>query len=222
VSSPGSPAVTGNRPSGGGPGGKGEKRAVPWYQRRAALVTLGVMVVVGIAVVTDLPAHTSRASDISAETSVMNEVNTDIAPCSYALHETLTIWEDEQHQTLSPSDSALTPSLLRDDQLACSFTNSAVFDLSNVEVPGTSAGKRIGDLVGVVTLWVTSDALGAIEDVQALVSDPTDAAKRSDLAARERQLTSDRSAADRDTAAADRILDTRLPRADLTAVSPPG
>jgi len=62
-------------------------RPTPWYRRRAALVGAGVLVVGVITVLTDLPQHDSRPVEIAGDTSVMNEVNADVGPCSYALGE---------------------------------------------------------------------------------------------------------------------------------------
>ena len=62
---------------------------------------------------------------------------------------------------------------MSDDQTACSFTNEDIFDLTGIQVPGTPAGKQLGQMVATATLWTTSDALRAIEDVQTLMSDPT-------------------------------------------------
>ena len=45
-----------------------------------------------VTVLTDLPTSTSRASDISAERSVMSEVNSDLEPCAYGVHQALGIW----------------------------------------------------------------------------------------------------------------------------------
>ena len=65
--------------------------------------------------------------------------------------------------------------MLRDDQSACSFTSSSIYDLSNVEGTGTPAGKDINQVVNVATIWATSDALAAIEDIQTLSTDPGNA-----------------------------------------------
>ena len=58
--------------------------------------------VVAVAVITDLPVHTSNSSDIAAEQSVMSEVNTDVTPCSYAVRESLSI---RAGSTSRPDDS---------------------------------------------------------------------------------------------------------------------
>ncbi len=182
-----------------------------WYKRGWVLATAGVAVVVLASVAVDLPSHTTVASDIADQTSIMQQINGDIDGCAYGVKETFTIYQDTKKGSLSPSDLAEAPSMLRDDQTACSFTSSEIYDLSNVEGTGTPAGKNIGDVVNVVTLWATSDALGAIEDIQNLHSDPGSAAIIANLSKQETALARDRTQADDDVSAADRILRAKLP-----------
>jgi len=193
----------------------------PWYRRRAALVGLAVAAVLAITIITDLPVRTSRASDISSEESVLSELNTDLAPCVLAVHEALEIWGNQSAHTLSASDLAASGSLLRDDQNACSFTNETIFDLSNIEVPGSPAGKDMGDLVATSVLWTTSDALRAIEAVQTLMLNGHDASALSSLATAERAMAADRQRSLAELARADQVLDTHLTRPDIPAMPTP-
>jgi hypothetical protein len=192
-----------------------------WYRRRAALVGAAVAVVLAITIVTDLPVHTSRSADISSEQGVLSELNTDLAPCALAVHEALDIWGQQSAQTLSAADQATSASLLRDDQNACSFTNQTIFDLSNIEVPGSPAGKDMGDLVATSVLWTTSDALRAIEAVQALMLNRHDSRALASLDKAERALAADRATGLAELARADRVLDTTLPRPDMPAMPTP-
>jgi hypothetical protein len=203
------------------PGPAAGSAPVPWYRRRAALVGAGVAVVLAITVITDLPVHSSRAADVSAERSVMKEVNTDVGGCAYAVHESFLIYQKESDGSLTLTQRGQVPGLLRDDQAACSFTNEAIFNLANIEVPGSPAGKHLGALVGTTTLWATSDALGAIEDIQTLSTQPTNNRALTDLGHRERTLTTDRRSARAEVAAADRVLNTHLPPPDLPALPAP-
>ncbi len=66
------------------------------------MIGLAVAAIVLITVLSDLPVSTSRASDISAERSVMSEVNTDLAPCAYAIHQAIGIWN---LQAAQPADA---------------------------------------------------------------------------------------------------------------------
>ena len=190
-----------------------------WQRRRGLLIALIVLLVVLVTVLTDLPVSTSRADDISAERSVMSEVNSDLAPCALAVNQAIGIWNLQAAHELTPADRAPTPGLLSDDQVACSFTSEEIFDLVNIQVPGTAAGKELGQLVSTATLWTTSDALQAIEDVQTLMNDPGDASVRNNLSKEESRLKADRRTALLQEDAANRDLDTRLPSVDLPAVS---
>jgi hypothetical protein len=193
----------------------------PWYRRRAALVGAALAVIVAITVVTDLPVHTSRAADISSEQGVLSQLNGDLAPCVLAVHEALDIWRQQLAHTLSAADEAASASLLRDDQNACSFTNQTMFDLSNIEVPGSPAGKDMGDLVATSVLWTTSDALKAIEAVQALMLNGHAAAALNSLRQAGLQMAADRAKGLAEVGRADHVLKADLPRPDLPAMPTP-
>jgi len=194
-------------------------KAPLWQRHRGLLIGLVVFVILLITVLSDLPVSTSRADDIGAERSVMSEVNTDLAPCALAIHQAIGIWNLQAAHELTPADQAPTPGLLSDDQTACSFTNEDIFDLTNIQVPGTAAGKHLGQLIAAATLWTTSDALRAIEDVQTLMSDPGNTSAQRNLTKEEGLLAADRTSAVSQEEAADRTLDTRLQPVDLPAVS---
>ena len=195
------------------------KKEPIWQRHRRLAIVAAVLVIALITVLTDLPTSTSRASDIAAERSVMSEVNSDLQPCAYAVRQAVGIWALEVHHQLSAAERAPTPGLLSDDQSACSFTNQSIYDLTtNIQVPGTTAGKDLGDLIATATLWTTSDALRAIEDVQTLMSDPNDVAAVRNLSKEERVLASDRRTALAEEKAADRDLGTDLQPVDLPPV----
>jgi hypothetical protein len=193
----------------------------PWYRRRTPLIVAGVVLVVGISVLSDLPVHASRSANVSSAQSVMKEVNGDLAPCALAAKQAVALWGAEENHTLSASDAAIAPGILRDDQNACSFTNENIYDLSSIEVPGSTAGKHLSALVGAVTLWSTGDALGIIEDIQTLMSQPSDKTALSDLAKRERQAAQDRSQADAQINGADSVLGAAISRPDLPVLPTP-
>ena len=195
------------------------KKQPLWQRHRRLAIAAAVLVVALITVLTDLPTPTSRASDIAAERSVMSEVNSDLQPCAYAVRQALGIWTLQAHHQLSAAERAPTPGLLSDDQSACSFTNQGVYDLSNIQVPGTAAGKELGQLLATAMLWTTSDSLRAIEDVQTLMNQPNDAGALRDLSREEAQLAADRRNALADETAADRDLDTHLQPVNLPAIA---
>jgi hypothetical protein len=186
-----------------------------WYKRGWVLASAAVAALVVASVLVDLPSHTTVATDTADQTAIMKQINTAIAGCSYGVKETFTIYQDQRAGSLSASDRALTPSMLRDDQSACSFTSSSIYDLSNVQGTATPAGKNVGQVVDVATLWATSDALAAIEDIQTLWTNPTDAPALADLPKREVALAKGRTQADDYVVAADRILHASIPMPDM-------
>ena len=186
-----------------------------WYRRGWVLVAAAVVALIVASVLVDLPTHTTVATDTADQAAVMKQINTALAGCSFAVKETFTIYQDQRAGTLSTADRSLTPSMLRDDQTACSFTSSSIFDLSNVQGTSTPAGKNIGLVVNVATLWATSDALAAIEDIQTLATDPTNKKAIADLPEREASLAQGRAQAVGDVQAAEHILHARLPMPDM-------
>ncbi len=204
------------------PGRDDVLKAPFWQRRRTLTIALVVLVIAVITVLTDLPVSTSRASDISAEQSVMSEVNSDLGPCALGTSQAIGIWKLQAAHQLSPADRAPTPGLLNDDQVACSLASEGIYDLSDITVPETPAGKHLGQMVATALLWTTSDALRAIEDVQTLMNHPEDAGALEDLDKQESQRAADRRSALEQEQAADRVLDTQLQRVDLPAVPTSG
>jgi len=182
-----------------------------WYRRPWVLTVAAVAVVVAASVVVDLPGKTTAAQDAATQTTLMNEINGDLSGCAYAVRETFTIYQDSRTGGLTASDRSRAPKLLLDDQTACSFTSNAIFNLSTVEVPGSPGGKSIQQVVSASTLWATSDALAAIEDIQALDTGPSSASKIADLSKQEAMLAKDRALAYGYVEAADRTLGAKLP-----------
>ena len=203
----------------GGGGADAGRKAPFWQRRRSLTIALVVLLIAVVTVLTDLPVSTSRASDISAERSVMSEVNSDLGPCALAIHQAVGIWNLQVEHQLSAADRAPTPGLLSDDQVACSLASEGIYDLSDITVPGTPAGKHLGEMVATALLWSTSDALRAIEDVQTLMSHGDDATVLQNLGKEESQLAADRHSALTQEQAADRILDTQLQTVDLPMVA---
>jgi hypothetical protein len=152
---------------------------------------------------------------------VIKEVNSDMSSCVFAANEAFTIYADQIDNSLTVADRSKIPSLLTDDQTACSFTNDAIFSLSDIEVPGSAVGKQLGHIVNSVTLWSTSDALSAIEAIQKLSTDPKNAGALATLAKGRQMLAADRAAANAALRNAETTLDTKLLQLDLPEVPRP-
>lgn len=159
----------------GGEGGGGSPwlpARPPWYRRRGFVLGAAVAVVIGVTVVTDLPQRTTLAADAQQEQTVIKSINTDLAQCAFAVREGFQILRASTSSTLSAANRGRIPGLMRDDVQACSFTNSNTFDLANIEVPGTAAGRAIGQAVSTLSIWTTSDALGALTEIANLTAHP--------------------------------------------------
>ncbi|MCU1491227.1 MAG: hypothetical protein JWM85_2632 [Acidimicrobiaceae bacterium] len=219
----GSPILAAGDPAGtGGPPGEGEAAPKPpWYRRRGILLGGAVAVVLAITIITDLPQHTARTTEIANERTVLSEIDTDISPCTFAVQEAFQLYADESKPSLTAGNRARIPGLLRDDQSACSFTDNAIFDLSNIEVPGSAAGRDIGAIVTTATTWASSDALAAIESIQTLISSPNNAKAKADLATAERLAAEDRGKANSELAAANVVLKAHLPNPALPRLPAP-
>lgn len=198
--------------------GEAKARAPLWQRRRGLTIGILALVILLITVLTDLPTSTSRASDISAERSVMTEVNSDLSPCAVAIHQAVGIWALQSAHKLTAADRAPTPGLLSDDQTACSLTSESIFDLANIDIPGTAAGKHLSQMVASALLWSTSDALRVIEDVVTLMGSPNDPSARADLTKSEASLDADGAQAIAQERAADRTLQTRLQPVDTPGI----
>jgi hypothetical protein len=204
----------GSSPASAGPG-----QAGPWYRRKSFLVPAVSAVIVAAIVVSDLPQSNSRAAEISNSASVVSQVNENVGPCSFALSESFTIYGDLVTGSLSPSEQSQVPSLLNDDQSACSFTDNSIYNLSTMDVPGGTYGNDLGQIVSGVTLWATSDALAAIEEIQVLETTPSDQKARQNLARDVGVLGHDRAQSLAELQAVDKLLGTHL--ATLHLAQPP-
>jgi len=194
----------------------GPGTGVNWFKRTWVIVTAAIVVVIGASILIDLPRPISNAEDVASQTASLKEINTDVAPCGYAINETFLIHHDQVTGTLTATDRESATKMLVDDQTACSFTNGSVFDLTNnIQVEDTAAGKYVDRMLSITTTWVTSDALAAVEDIQYLYLHPGDRAKARDLVAQEKLLARDRTQAVYDIQQADVLLHTHLPDPNL-------
>jgi hypothetical protein len=209
-SAPGFPAA----PSGGG-------AAQPWYRRRGSLVAAAVVAILVVAVVTDLPTPDNRASDIAAAKTVIGQISTDLAPCTNAAGEAFQLYAFQTAGTITSSERANAPGWLSQDIVACSFANAQVFDLSNINIPGTASGKQLGDALSWATQWATSDALDAMNAIQTLMANPTDATARTTLLTQWHLMVVHRGYADRSIETASTLLTISLPSLGLPSIPEP-
>ena len=194
----------------------------PIWKRSGVVIGAALIVVIAAAVITDLPQHPSLAAQVTSDRASIKKMNIDIGPCAYAVGEALTIHGDQLHGSLTATDRAQVPSLLEQDQVACSFTSQPINDLATIELPGSNAGKSMNNIVSALTLWTSSDADAVIIDISQLFDHPGAARSTSDLKYREHLMASDRQAAISAAKAAEVTLRATLPAIALPVLSTSG
>ena len=178
----------------------------PWYLRSTAIGIVAFVVVAVVAVVADLPTHATNSEHVVTIATEVKAINTDVHPCTYAVKQAFHLYGQETGGQLTANETAQIPGFLRDDQVACSFTDQSVVNLGTITLPQTAAGQQLSGVVRAVLVWETSDGVAAIDDIEALVANPHDAKAKSDLRKQERLLAADRAAVARAMAAVNNAL----------------
>lgn len=143
----------------------------PWIS-----LTLGIAIVVAISIITDIPKPITNAQDVGDQNASLKAINTDLAPCVFALNESLSLYQKNVRGQLTKSNLNQVPHLLSEDRIACSFASGPVYDLTNnIQVTDTKAGTHIDQFLGLATRWSTNHALQAIIDVNLLFDHPNNA-----------------------------------------------
>jgi hypothetical protein len=200
---------------------KGAGTRGPWYQRRSVLLGIGVVLVIAIAVVTDLPTSQTHASNVASANAFIKEVNVDLQPCDYAVQESYTYYKELLNDTLLPEDRAHLGSQLSDDQVACSYVDPSVLDLTSLDSPTTTAAHPLGQMLAQVTQWVAEDAQQAIGYIDELTTSPSDAKGLAGLATETRHLGVDRTGARASIESAERMLRATLHQVNLPTATDP-
>jgi hypothetical protein len=182
-----------------------------WYRRPWVLAALSLFLIVAISVVIDLPRPITGSQDKASQNASVKEMNTDLAPCAFAVKESFHIYNLDVTGKLSKSDLAEVPTLLTGDETACSFASEPVFDLTNnLQVDDTASGKHIDTMLTVLERWMTDFALASIKDIQYLFNHPGDAKTIHHLGVQEVQLAAERTLALDDEAQAEQVLGQKL------------
>lgn len=178
----------------------------PWYRRTWFFVLVIAVVVAGASVIADLPHRASPAALTAQATTLVKSVDTDIRTCTFSVHQSYTIYDRHLNGTLTSSERSQVPGLLSQDEQACSFANQAVVNLGTLTIPSGAAGNDLNNMITSVEVWMTSDAVAAMGDMQKVIANPGDAAAKSDLTKQEGLFRRDRANADAAVAAAEKAL----------------
>lgn len=194
---------------------------VIWYRRPWVMITMVIVLVVGVSIISDLPHPLAKSEDAAAQNTSLKQINTDIAPCVYAVREAFGFYRDAVAGTLTPQKMKVVNTYLPNDQTVCSFASAGMSDLTNnLQVLDTTAGKNIDKLLKVAVTWMDSDGNAAIVDIEYLIKHPGDAKKMADLRQRENYLTKDREIALGYLNTASSILGIRLHNLNLPVLTP--
>ena len=190
-----------------------------WFRRPWFLITAGVAFVVGVSVLADLPTASTPSSEAASLNASITQINSDLAPCSYAVNEAFNLYTLYVDHRLTPAHYSQSLSLLKDDQAACAFTSNGVADLTtNVEIYPNVAANWVNaalattpkGISGPLVSWITADSDGAIVDIRLILTSHSVAAARKDLAKQERFLAQDRTTVLADVAHANQLLGGRV------------
>jgi hypothetical protein len=132
------------------------------------ILAAGTAVVVVIAVVTDLPAPATHASTVASVQSTLQEIEGDVAPCSYALHESFSLEHDLTSGELSHTKQSLAKGFLQDDYDACSYTDDSLGDLASLGTAGSGTGASLTQIAANSLTWCVQDAFRTISYLVAI------------------------------------------------------
>ena len=186
------------------------QRAV-WYRRPWFVATVGIIVVVAVSVITDLPHPISKAEDRSQQNAVIKQINGDSATCVFALKESFSFYRQELNHTLAAANLGIVKNYLLEDQTACSFASGPVYDMTNnIQPMGTAAGKKVDKAMAATVKWITYDAVGAIVAIRNYFGSTPFHMDTAKLVQSENALALDHTAIVNNIDAASSLLDTTL------------
>ncbi len=182
-----------------------------WYRRPWFLATVGIILVVAVSVITDLPHHTTKSEDAAQQNGVIKLINSDSAPCVYALKESYSFYRTELAHPLSGANLKTVKNYLLQDQTVCSFASGPISDMTNnIQVSDTAPGKKVDAALASVVKWLTYDGVGTILDIRNYFATTPFHMDTASLSRHENMLSQDRAAVIADVQAASSLLGTTL------------
>ncbi len=182
-----------------------------WYRRPWLLATVGIVLVVAVSVITDLPHPITKTEDASQQNGVIKQINGDAAPCIYALKESFSFYRSELAHTLGTANLATVKNYLLEDQTVCSFASGPISDMTNnIQVSDTTPGKKIDAALASVVKWLTFDGVAAILDIRNYFAATPFHMNTADLSHNENLLEQDRVAVMANVQAASSLLGVTL------------
>jgi hypothetical protein len=195
-------------PTGVSPSSVAPKPPRPWWRGRGAIVAAATVLVVLVAVVTDLPGPATHSATVDSVQSTLQEIAGDVAPCSYALKESFGLEHDLLSGDLSPSKQSLARGFLQDDYDACSYTDDSLGDLASLGTAGSGTGASLTRIASTSLTWCVQDAFRAIAYGVRLTQHEDVIANENRFTAEESVLNEQRSKVQSELAALGRQLKT--------------
>jgi hypothetical protein len=159
-------------------------------------------------VVTDLPGPSTHSATVASAQSTLQEIETDVAPCSYALHEAFGLEADLTNGHLSAAHRSLATGFLQDDYDACSYTDDSLGDLATLGTAGSGTSVALTQIAAASLTWCVQDAFIAISYLVHLSLRQDVATERARLSAEEVALNAQRTTVRSELAALGRQLKT--------------
>jgi hypothetical protein len=182
-----------------------------WYRRPWFLATVGIILVVTVSVITDLPHPITKSEDASQQNGVIKLINGDSAPCVYALKESFSFYREEIAGTLAATNLKTVRNYLLQDQTVCSFASGPISDMTNnIQVSDTTPGKKIDAALTSVVKWLTYDGVATILDIRNYFAATPFRMNTASLIHHENLLEEDRASVMSDLQAASTLLGTTL------------
>ncbi|MGC2191488.1 MAG: hypothetical protein WA751_04070 [Candidatus Dormiibacterota bacterium] len=125
-------------------------------------MAVAIVAVLVVAVVTDLPGPATHAAAVASVQSTLQEIESDVAPCSYALDESFSLEHDLTSGNLSQSKQGLAKGFLQDDYDACSYTDDSLGDLASLGTAGSGTSAALTRIASTALTWCVQDAFRTI------------------------------------------------------------
>lgn len=189
-----------------------------WVTGVVVAATLGAMVV------TDLPVHASAGYRRQALRGYLATVAGDVAQCRAGLHDAVVAYVGAT--TGTPHVARGVPATFAAQAVAvCGFDNSGVVDLGTTEPLRTIAGPVVDRIGPQVDAWAYLDAFTLLQDLRAVMAQPSAAGPRAAFSQELAALTARRHTIEQLVATAQRSLGAPprpLPLTDVGALLPGG
>lgn len=190
-----------------------------WFRRPWFLATVGIILVVAVSVITDLPHPLSKSEDTAQQNGTIKLINADAAPCIFALKESFSFYRADLSQTLSPANLKTVKNYLLQDQTVCSFASGPISDMTNnIQVSDTAPGKKVDAALASVVKWLTYDGVATILDIRNYFGATPFHMDTASLSQHENMLSQDRAAVLADVQSASELLGTTLIPINLPAL----